>query len=236
MPISVIDVFAGPGGLGEGFSSVVNSDRSRFFDIKLSIEKDKYAHTTLELRSFFRQFPIGEVPMGYYDLLKITNKREWHKKKQSLFLQYKKEGDIAKNEAWNTTLGEVSEKELDKRISSQIKKSKNWVLIGGPPCQAYSLVGRSRVGGINNLDHRVYLYREYLRIIAAHKPTVFVMENVKGLLSAKLGEEKIFDKILSDLKNPSGVFPKQGKGCPDYKIYSLVTLPSNGLFLSLIHI
>jgi DNA (cytosine-5)-methyltransferase 1 len=49
--IPIIDLFAGPGGLGEGFSSLVNN-----FDIKLSIEKDENAHQTLELRSFIRQF------------------------------------------------------------------------------------------------------------------------------------------------------------------------------------
>lgn len=49
--IPIIDLFAGPGGLGEGFSSVL-SNKTRVFDIKLSIEKDANAHKTLELRSF----------------------------------------------------------------------------------------------------------------------------------------------------------------------------------------
>ena len=85
-------------------------------------------------------------------------------------------------------------------------KSKKWVLIGGPPCQAYSIVGRARVGGIDNEDHRVYLYKEYLRIIAMHQPSVFVMENVEGLLSAKVNGEKVFSWILRDLQDPSLVF------------------------------
>lgn len=59
MPIPIIDLFAGPGGLGEGFSSVTDENGDRVFDIKLSIEKDENAHKTLELRSFTRQFPIG---------------------------------------------------------------------------------------------------------------------------------------------------------------------------------
>ena len=49
--IPIIDLFAGPGGLGEGFSSVFNNNRS-VFDIKVSIEKDENAHKTLELRAY----------------------------------------------------------------------------------------------------------------------------------------------------------------------------------------
>ena len=54
--IPVIDLFAGPGGLAEGFSSFINNGE-RLFVIRLSIEKDIDAHITLQLRSFYRQFP-----------------------------------------------------------------------------------------------------------------------------------------------------------------------------------
>ena len=75
--IPIIDLFAGPGGLGEGFSSVLHKN-DRVFDIKLSIEKDNEAHKTLELRSFFRKFNTDNVPSEYYDVLKENNlqKRE----------------------------------------------------------------------------------------------------------------------------------------------------------------
>ena len=96
-------------------------------------------------------------------------------------------------------------------ITDQLGKSKDWVLIGGPPCQAYSNAGRSRVGGIDKEDNRVYLYQEYLRIIKKHKPAVFVMENVKGLLSAKVDEEKVFDWMKNDLALDG-----------EYKIHSFV--------------
>ena len=98
------------------------------------------------------------------------------------------------------------------------------MLIGGPPCQAYSLVGRSRRqwgDQLNNEDKRVHLYKEYLRIIAEHHPAVFVMENVKGLLSSVLDGEKMFELIKRDLRDPSSVFPK--KESPGYKIFSLTT-------------
>ncbi|PMZ18168.1 DNA (cytosine-5-)-methyltransferase, partial [Pseudomonas sp. FW306-02-F08-AA] len=53
---AVVDIFAGPGGLAEGFSSVLSKDGNRAFSIALSVEKDKAAHSTLQLRSFLRQF------------------------------------------------------------------------------------------------------------------------------------------------------------------------------------
>ena len=159
----------------------------------------------------------------------IVDKDKWEIQKNELFEKFKEEGEKARKEAWNITLGVIPEEDLDKRIKEQLKGENNWLLIGGPPCQAYSLVGRSRVGGISDNDHRVYLYKEYLRIIAVHQPAVFVMENVKGLLSAKVGRERIFNKILEDLKEPSTVFPKQGFNCPNYKIYSLVQHPTEEL-------
>ncbi len=75
--------------------------------------------------------------------------------------------------------------EIDRRILYALSGKKEFLLIGGPPCQAYSLVGRARTQGISNNDHRVHLHEEYLRIIAKHLPAVFVMENVKGLLSER---------------------------------------------------
>ena len=114
---------------------------------------------------------------------------------------------------------------LDERIRAEIKGNRNWVLIGGPPCQAYSVVGRVRNGGVDENDRRVYLYKEYLKIIAKHKPVVFVMENVKGLLSAKLNGENIFDMILEDLSNPSAVFPETD--CPQYRVFSLSNKPES---------
>jgi DNA (cytosine-5)-methyltransferase 1 len=212
--IPIIDLFAGPGGLAEGFSSLVDDRNERYFNVKLSIEKDPHARETLKLRSFVRQFPYQNLPAEYYEFLqqKITIKELY-----DIYSDESKEADI---EAWQATLGVTTESEIDKRISEGLEGEKDWVLIGGPPCQAYSLVGRSRVGGIDEKDHRVDLYKEYLRIIAAHQPAVFVMENVKGLLSAKIGDQKIFDNIKTDLEDPSSVFPQFTS--QKYRIHSLV--------------
>jgi DNA (cytosine-5)-methyltransferase 1 len=214
MPFPIIDLFAGPGGLAEGFSSLTEADNERVFKIKLSIEKDSHAHETLTLRSFVRQFPLRQLPEEYYQFLRREITIE------ELYQLYPEEYREASDEAWRATLGETPEPEIDRRITESLNGETNWVLIGGPPCQAYSLAGRSRVGGIQEGDHRVHLYKEYLRIIARHQPAVFVMENVKGLLSAELNGEKIFTKILNDLQQPSSVFPEFNSS--GYKIYSLV--------------
>ncbi|MBC8770433.1 DNA cytosine methyltransferase [Arenibacter sp. BSSL-BM3] len=202
-PIPIIDLFAGPGGLGEGFSSVKDNNGNFVFDIRLSIEKDESAHDTLLWRSFYRQFVLnGEiVPSEYYKAYResdLRNREEIIKKALAKYPQ----GEHASNEAQLLELGSKAwpAKKVDKLIKSRLgDKSGNWVLIGGPPCQAYSNAGRSRVGGVSKDDHRVYLYKEYLRIIKKHKPAVFVMENVKGLLSAKVGNEKVFDWMKKDL-------------------------------------
>jgi len=241
MGIPVIDLFAGPGGLGEGFSSVPNEDGSRAFEIRLSIEKDANAHETLRLRAFFRQFPKAEAPYEYYEIMRQQAWKDRKKLIAELTDIYPKEWAAAEQEAWCYELpfpqefdrngkkkGGYTDKEIidrnfeiDSRIENALKGEKEFLLIGGPPCQAYSLVGRSRNQGMSNDDHRVHLYKEYLRIIARHQPAVFVMENVKGLLSAKVDGEKIFPLIKKDLSKPSSVF--QEYECPDYTIYSLTT-------------
>jgi len=225
MPIPVIDLFAGPGGLGEGFSSCLSANGDRAFKIKLSIEMDEHAHRTLELRAFFRNFPQGRAPEAYYDYLRGKLSRE------ELLQKFPDEAGAASQEAWRATLGSpaLPKRKIDERISTGLASATNWVLIGGPPCQAYSLVGRSRVIGAENglekyeSDRKHRLYRQYLRVLAVHRPPVFVMENVKGLLSAKVKQERIFERILRDLAQPR-VPGKVENGAVDleYKLVSLV--------------
>lgn len=223
--IPVIDIFAGPGGLAEGFSSFRTKDGSGF-RISLSVEKDSYAHSTLELRNFYRQFPPELVPEEYYSYLRKELSRE------QLFSAWPEEAGRASQESWQAELGSanLSDDTVNKRIEKALNGSKKWVLIGGPPCQAYSTVGRSRNKGIKGYvpeeDEKHFLYQEYLKIIAGHWPAVFVMENVKGILSARVNGSKIFDRILKDLHDPAAAL--RGDKCAAvleggyrYKIYSL---------------
>lgn len=220
--VPVIDVFAGPGGLGEGFSALDSSSGSPFFKIGLSVEKEKYAHSTLELRSFFRQFSYKKVPEDYYSFLRGEITRE------NLFKKHPFQSNRAKEESWLAELGSGRDfdEELDRRIQKIIGGNERWVLIGGPPCQAYSVIGRAREK--KDEDERNYLYIEYLRIIARHKPAVFVMENVKGILSSKIQGQLIFEHITKDLENPLKVFPEYSdlRSCK-YKIFSLIKKSEN---------
>lgn len=196
----VVDLFAGPGGLAEGFSSVRSPSGSRVFDIRLSVEKDPAAHKTLLLRSFLRQFEM-ELPREYYEFLSDPEREpDW----ASL---YPHEYQRALNEARLLELGTPS---ADREISQYIRRIRSeygdrTILIGGPPCQAYSLVGRARNKGIAGYvpeeDHRHFLYRAYINVLTQLKPAAFVMENVKGMLSSVVDGGQIFHKVMEDLRN-----------------------------------
>jgi DNA (cytosine-5)-methyltransferase 1 len=196
--VPVIDLFAGPGGLGEGFSSLADPRGNRAFSVRLSVEKDAHAHQTLLLRSFFRKFE--RVPTEYYEFLRGKTDLA------TLFARYRKEAVCAADEAWQAELGVVSASDVHSRIRRALGGSASWVLVGGPPCQAYSIVGRSRNRGNVEYrpekDKRHYLYREYLKVLAEHRPPVFVIENVKGLLSATVSDERVFDRMVEDLQAP----------------------------------
>lgn len=198
--IPVIDLFAGPGGLGEGFSAFRSVGKKQF-KVVLSIEKNSWARETLRLRSFFRHFSSG-APDDYYELLRGKISLD------ELYLRYPKEATKADGEAWLAELGNPEKNptpEIDERIKKSLDGASNWVLIGGPPCQAYSLVGRSRMAREPEKlekDPRHFLYKEYLRILAVHRPPVFVMENVKGILSSKVEGSLIINRILADLREP----------------------------------
>lgn len=218
-PIQVVDLFAGPGGLGEGFSSFKNGSR---FKIVVSAEMDPAARSTLKLRAFFRQLVNynPECLSDYYAFCDGTSPIPYSERSLEQW-------DAADQEARCITLGTpAGDSELDKYLDSQLDSSKPWVLIGGPPCQAYSIVGRARNKGKVDYspesDHRHFLYREYLRIIRERKPAIFVMENVKGILSSKVGGERIFPKILQDLADPDTAlgFPNSGR---KYRIFSFVS-------------
>jgi DNA (cytosine-5)-methyltransferase 1 len=221
----VIDLFAGPGGLGEGFASLGRADGTACFEIQLSIEKDPTAHQTLELRAFFRQFEPEKAPSEYYRHLRGELSRA------ELFAAWPREAAAAQAEAWCAELGKVASADVRKRIHEKLKNETRWVLIGGPPCQAYSSIGRARNKGKEDYvaanDPRQYLYVEYLQILADHRPAVFVMENVKGLVSATVQSQRMFDRILDDLHSPWSAIRREGRTTATkskslgYRIYSL---------------
>jgi len=117
--------------------------------------------------------------------------------------KYQYEWKVAENTARQHEMSVNNRKTTRRMISEKIKDSQKWVLVGGPPCQAYSLVGRARRTNETrrkfDSDHRHTLYEEYLDILKHFQPPVFVMENVKGILSATHKGSGIFHRICEDL-------------------------------------
>lgn len=218
MNFKVIDLFAGPGGLGEGFASL---NEGETFSIAVSAEMESSAHQTLALRSFFRYAKKNDSKAldAYYEFCNHDNAPHPSKLLSETWI------DVT-SEARKLTLGNPDDNlELDNIIKSKNLKEEDTVLIGGPPCQAYSLVGRSRNIGnstyIPEDDHRNFLYREYLRILHKARPAIFVMENVKGILSAKVGGRQVFHDILRDLTDPGKALGEDSGGL-QYTLHSLV--------------
>lgn len=195
----IIDLFAGPGGLGEGFAALEeNSDHP--FRIGISVEKEASAHRTLTLRAFLRQYRDrhGRLPEEYIAF--HAGEREepdWEQVDAEAWQH-------ACSEARQLELGtEQAAREIDLAIDRISAEHDETILIGGPPCQAYSLVGRARSRGKKDYkpekDERHFLFREYIRVLDRLRPAIFVMENVKGMLSSMVKNQRVFEMLMQDL-------------------------------------
>jgi len=211
--IPVVDLFAGPGGLAEGFASFKDLSGRARFNVVFSVEMEPTAHRTLLLRGFLRKFRCG-FPTEYYDFLNRNESREpdW----ASL---YPREWQEACDETRCLTLGSSDARSFVRQRIGEIRAlyGGNTVLLGGPPCQSYSVAGRARNVG-NALydpanDKRQSLYLEYAKVLRQLQPAVAVMENVRGMLSAKHGGREIFSDVMDSLANAGGK--------DRYRLYSL---------------
>ena len=201
--IPVIDLFSGPGGLAEGFSPCSIPRNRRRYKIVLSVEKEQHAFNTLVLRAFLRKFNDG-LPPEYYEFLnRSTPEPNWQN-------MYPKEWQAACEETKMLELGNPQTDSILSRDISNIrnKYGRRIVLVGGPPCQAYSIAGRARTAGIEDYtpvdDPRIYLYEQYVNIVSMLEPAIAVMENVKGMVSSSINEEGIFPKVMHCLRNACG--------------------------------
>lgn len=220
--VPVVDLFSGPGGLSEGFASVglLDADLVDAFELVLAYEKDAHAVRTLGFRKLFHAArQEGLLPSYFAAVAADPVRPEDHLPEDlhELFVSSSaRVRDVTLQESERT------------RVSGEVRAAtagKSWVLLGGPPCQAYSLVGRARNRGIAEYDptsdERNTLYEEYLHVLGTAAPDVFVLENVKGLLSATVEDRWIFGKMLSDLAEP-GKALRMGGDVPRYRLYSLV--------------
>ena len=203
-PIPVIDLFSGPGGLAEGFCPCSLPLSERRYKIVLSVEKEQNAHRTLLLRSFLRQFEYGP-PHEYYKYLNSST----HDPMPRWEDLYPKEWQAARRETVMLELGSPESMGSFDRKIQEIKKEHRGrtVVIGGPPCQAYSLVGRARVAGMKKSasnDPRIFLYQQYVEVVSTLRPMIAVMENVKGIISSSVDGGEIFPQILNALRDADG--------------------------------
>ena len=199
--VPVVDLFSGPGGLAEGFTAFRSPGGLRRFHIALSVEKDRNAYRTLRLRAFLRTF-TKRFPPEYYDFLNGVDSEEpdWS-------TLYPKRWATACDETRCIELGTpVTSAFLRKRIAAiREEHSGRTVLLGGPPCQSYSVIGRSRNVGNQRYnadeDDRQSLYQQYAQVLGHLRPAVAVMENVKGMLSARKDGKLLFPEVMRSLRN-----------------------------------
>lgn len=170
--INIIDLFSGAGGLTEGF-------RNQQYKILGHVEKEKAACETLKLREVY-----------YY--LKEKNKLELYND----FLNSKT--------SMEDLLEHVPQEKLKKILNFEISKENIHSIfsffddleenvdgiIGGPPCQAYSTIGRARNASKKSSDERIYLYKFYIHFLNKYQPKFFIFENVKGLLSFRDADDE----------------------------------------------
>ena len=169
--INVIDLFAGPGGLGEGFSSFTDKQGHRPFEVVVSAEMDRAAHATLSLRALMRHARLkddsAELARVAELIRGLADSKSLAVATAAAQLGLAKAWDLVAHEALNIELGTFEgDRRLSERLNSVRLYEDRLVLIGGPPCQAYSLAGRVRNRGKKGYtaeaDERHFLYRQYL--------------------------------------------------------------------------
>lgn len=179
-----IDLFAGAGGLSEGFAM-----NGKFLPIA-HVEMNKDACDTLQTRTCYYYLKENE---------KLTIYEKYQKDevlKDELYSQIP-EGLL--KTVINSEIGEESIKGIFNKIDDIIENAgiqELDLIIGGPPCQAYSLVGRAVSSNKMATDPRNFLYIQYVKFLQHYKPKMFIFENVPGILTAQKG--KTFKTILSE--------------------------------------
>lgn len=180
--LNFIDLFAGAGGLSEGFI------RAGFTPIA-HVEMNKDACDTLRTRTAFHYLKENDRVDEYYEYLK---------------------GNISRDELWKKIPDHLIKSVINKEISpktlpdifqiidNELNGKDVDLVIGGPPCQAYSVAGRARKNMED--DPRNHLYKHYVKFLKRYNPKMFVFENVPGILSASNGEylEKIFKAVKKE--------------------------------------
>ncbi len=197
--MNFIELFAGVGGLSEGFVE-------RSFKPIAYIEKDGYCCDTLRTRQVY--FALKKK--GKLDLY-----RQYLREEISRDELYKHAPSDVLGAVMNEEISESSTPELVNRIKERLKGNKLDLVLGGPPCQVYSLIGRAQNKGGEN-DVRWHLYKHYMKFLKELKPTAFIFENVPGLLSMDKG--KLWETIINEFKLLGYTVDAQKLNAKDYGV------------------
>lgn len=192
---SFIDLFAGCGGLSEGFLST-----NKYKGIA-HVEWELPMVSTLRNRlvtKWNHSFDEAQKSVIHFDIQKTEEliKGNWSQE--------------SKQEFSNTNHIDI----IDNGLNGLIDNTSVDIIIGGPPCQAYSIHGRAKDKNSMKDDYRNYLFESFVKLVNQYKPKIFVFENVPGILTAKPGGVNITERIFEAFDNI------------DYKIFNPSELPN----------
>ncbi len=179
--LTFIDLFAGCGGLSEGFL------QSEKFEALAHVEWEIPMVKTLRNR-----------------LQSKWNHTEDDALKRVIHFDIQKTKELINGNWEKDTLYEyvsTNHKEIvDFGLKGLVGKQKVNLIIGGPPCQAYSIAGRAQDKNSMKDDYRNYLFESFVKVVDEFKPDIFVFENVPGLLSANPGGKPVTNRIYEAFK------------------------------------
>ena len=187
--INIVDLFSGAGGLTEGF-------RGSEFNIVSHVEMDKAACQTLQVREIYYHLKNNN---------NLNNYNEYLAGNLSFSQLTSSVPESITNKIINLPICEEHIQSIFNRIDAELSENSVHGIIGGPPCQAYSTIGRARNESKKHEDQRIYLYKYYIEFLRKYSPDFFIFENVKGLLSYKdVDGNLLFPKIEKDFQNALG--------------------------------
>lgn len=198
---SAIDLFAGPGGLGEGFSRAG-------FDVICSVEMDKWAAQTLKTRVIFQTLKQSGKLSFYQDYLR------GHLSFENIIIHNSDVQDELNSRVLQETISGKSRDRILKEIKKRLIRygyTNLTVLLGGPPCQLYSIIGRSRYKSMKEKfyrDPRRKLFEHYIYFLKELQPDVFVFENVYGITSSTFKRRGILEILFEEFYKSGYIIPE----------------------------